>query len=65
MIKLEKSGIQTRPVWALNHKQKPYKNYQNYKIENAELLVNNSLCLPSSISLKDNEIDKIVRTLNG
>ena len=65
MVKLEKNGIQTRPVWALNHKQKPYKNHQNYKIDNAEVLVSSSLCLPSSVSLKDSEIDKIVRVLNG
>ena len=34
MNRLEESNIQTRPVWALNHLQKPYRKFQNYKIEN-------------------------------
>ena len=44
MRRLEKNGIQTRPVWKLNHEQKPYKNCQHYKIENAKKLVEKSLC---------------------
>ena len=63
MIKLEKNGIQTRPVWYLNHLQIPYKKYQYYKIDKAEYLVKNSLCLPSSTSLKNSDIEKIVKVL--
>ena len=63
MQRLEDNGIQTRPVWALNHLQKPYKDCQNYRIERAEELVNNSLCLPSSSKLKDDEIDNILSHL--
>ena len=33
MCRLEEDKIQTRPVWNLNHIQKPYKNFQSYKIE--------------------------------
>jgi len=65
MRKLEDNGIQTRPVWALNHEQKPYKDYQYYKIENAIRLVKNSLCLPSSSNLIDENLNKIVSQLNG
>ena len=64
MSRLEEAGIQTRPVWVLNHLQKPYKNYQSYKIEQAEELVNNSLCLPSSTNLSDKELNKVVDVLN-
>jgi perosamine synthetase len=64
MSRLEEAGIQTRPVWVLNHLQKPYKNYQSYKIEQAEELVNNSLCLPSSTNLSDKELNKVVEVLN-
>ena len=56
MHRLEEKGIQTRPVWTLNHIQKPYKNFQNYKIEKAKHLQENSLCLPSSSSLSKKDI---------
>ena len=63
MDKLDKNGIMSRPVWMLNHLQKPYKNCQNHKIENAYKLVKNSLCLPSSPSLREGDLDKIVDNL--
>ena len=65
MQRLEKNRIQTRPVWALNHLQKPYKDCQSYKIEQAEELVNNSLCLPSSTNLSDEDLNKIIDILGG
>ncbi len=65
MQRLEENGIQTRPVWALNHLQKPYKDYQSYKIERAEELVYNSLCLPSSTNLTDDNLNQVITQLNG
>jgi len=65
MQRLGENSIQTRPVWELNHMQKPYMNCQNYKIERAKELVNNSLYLPSSSNLSDGEIYKVIDTLNG
>ena len=65
MKRLEEYGIQTRPVWALNHEQKPYKDCQYYKIEKAKKLVKNSLCLPSSSNLSNKNLNKIVSVLNG
>ena len=62
--KFEKNKIQTRPVWFLNHMQVPYKNCQSYKIENAFKLIKNSLCLPSSTNLKEEEMSKVVKMLN-
>jgi dTDP-4-amino-4,6-dideoxygalactose transaminase len=62
---LEKNGIQTRPIWKLNHEQKPYKDSQYYKIEKAKKLVENSLCLPSSSNLSNENLNKIVNVLNG
>ena len=56
--------IQVRPIWFLNHLQKPYKNCQNYKIVNARQLLNKTLCLPSSASLKSSELKKIIDILN-
>ena len=65
MKRMEKNGIQTRPVWALNHTQKPYSDCMSYKIERAEVLVNNSLCLPSSTNLSDEDIKIVISNLNG
>ena len=63
MRQLEENGIQTRPVWVLNHMQKPYRNCQAYRIEKAEGLVGNSLCLPSSSKLTDDEINNVITQL--
>ena len=60
---LEENSIQTRPVWMLNHLQKPYLNCQNYKIEKALELLNNSLCLPSSTNLTETEIILLLKHL--
>jgi len=65
MTRLEEKGIQTRPVWKLNHEQKPYKDCQYYKIEKSKKLVINSLCLPSSSNLSNKNLNKIVSVLNG
>tara|TARA_Y100001980_G_C14522512_1_gene297858 strand:+ start:354 stop:1508 length:1155 start_codon:yes stop_codon:yes gene_type:complete len=59
----EKNKVQTRPVWFLNHNQRPYKNCQVYQIENAKILLRKSLCLPSSSNLKKNELEKIINCL--
>jgi aminotransferase in exopolysaccharide biosynthesis len=64
MQRLEGNGVQTRPVWTLNHLQKPYSNCQTYNIERAEELTNKSLCLPSSSNLREDEIHKVVDLLN-
>ena len=65
MAYLDKNLIESRPIWFLNHKQKPFKNFQNYRIENAPDLVKNSLCLPSSTNLKEEDIEKIIVHLDA
>jgi len=57
-------GIQTRPVWYLNHLQKPYKGYQNYKIEKAVELWENTLNIPCSVNLTNESIYKVLENLN-
>ena len=41
---LSEYNIQTRPIWFLNHLQKPYRNCAVYKINNAKKLNDSSLC---------------------
>lgn len=64
MTFLHKNKIQTRPVWYLNHLQKEYIKYQAYYIENAQMLLNNTLNIPCSVNLNNDNIDWIIGKLN-
>ena len=65
MRRLEHAGIQARPVWTLNHRQKPFETCQSYNIVNANELVQQSLCLPSSSHLSEHQISKVISALHG
>jgi aminotransferase in exopolysaccharide biosynthesis len=56
-------GIQTRPVWHLNHKQKHLSQYQSYRIEKAEQLHSQTVNLPCSTGLSENEISEIIKKI--
>jgi perosamine synthetase len=60
---LKSHGVETRPIWHLNHLQKPYLKSENYKIEKALYFHKNVLNLPCSTNLKKNDIEKIVRPI--
>lgn len=60
---LNKRNIQTRPVWKLNHLQKQYKNYERFDLKNNLYLCSTSLCLPSSVFLKEKQINYIINSL--
>ena len=60
---LSKKKIEIRPVWHLNHLQKPYKKFQRYKINNSEKLFNNYICLPSGLSLTNKEIELVSKLI--
>ena len=64
MAYLAGKDIETRPVWYLNHLQKPYKRYQCYKIEIAYRMQEITLNMPCSLDLTDKVIKKIVETLS-
>ena len=60
---LIKNGIEIRPLWYLNHMQKPFKKYQSYKIEKAYELLEKTLNLPCSVSLTKEQIQTVIRLL--
>ena len=62
--KLIKNNIIVRPVWQLNHLQKPYKKYQVYNIDISKKLIKTVICLPSSPNLTQKDIFKIVKIFN-
>jgi dTDP-4-amino-4,6-dideoxygalactose transaminase len=63
MAQLEEKGIQTRPVWKLNHLQKPYNKFQTYRIDKAIELHKCTLNVPCSSNLKEQQIEKVVNYL--
>ena len=65
ITRLRDASIEVRPIWKLNHLQKPYLNNQTYKIETAKELVNSAVCLPSSISLTPEQLERIIKIING
>lgn len=56
MRRLQKSGIQTRPIWYLNHLQRPYRMNQAYKITRAPLFWKQVLNVPCSTNLKPAQV---------
>ena len=51
MTFLSEHDIQARPIWHLNHLQKPYKDRQSYRIEKAFELFANTINIPCSVDL--------------
>ncbi len=63
MRRLTARGIQSRPVWGLNHLQRPFAHCQAYRIERATELRQTTLSLPSSAGLKPEDIQAVIETL--
>lgn len=59
MHELISSGIQCRPVWKLNHTQKPYAGCQAYQIEKAYQYETKILNLPCSTNLSLEDVEYI------
>ncbi len=60
---LNGKGIQARPLWFLNHLQKPYKHCQAYRIDTAPDLYDRLINIPCSVSLKETEIREVVEAM--
>jgi perosamine synthetase len=63
MQKLAGVGIQTRPLWYLNHLQKPYRNNQTYKIEKAMWFWRRVLNIPCSTNLTERQVRLVARAI--
>jgi aminotransferase in exopolysaccharide biosynthesis len=63
MMKMNNLGIHLRPLWYLNHLQKPYLQCETYKITKAPDLLHNTLNIPSSFNLNEEKIDYIIDAL--
>ncbi len=65
MKKFEAVKIQTRPIWKLNHEQKPYRECQAYRIEKAKHYFDCILNIPCSVGLTDEEFNRVMNVLKN
>jgi aminotransferase in exopolysaccharide biosynthesis len=63
LARMHARGIEARPVWNLNHLQKPYLHYPSYRIEKAVALHGATINLPCSTSLDLCDIDYVVECI--
>lgn len=60
---LKSKGIQTRPLWHPLHTMKPFECCYAYRVETADVLYRDGLCLPSSVGLAQKDQDWVIETL--
>ncbi|MBE2886759.1 LegC family aminotransferase [Geobacter anodireducens] len=60
---LKGEGVQTRPVWYLNHLQVPFRDCRNYRIEKAFQMLETTLSIPCSANLSERDIDFVADRL--
>lgn len=61
--RFKKVGIETRPIWYLNHLQKPFRNNYAYKVEKAIYYWKNVLNIPCSTNLTIEDIKYVVEKI--
>jgi len=61
--KLNDRNIQTRPLWGLIHKQKPYLDNYAYRIEKAYYYEKNLINLPCSSNLTKEDVETVIQKL--
>lgn len=57
--------IETRPIWYLNHLQKPYRDCQSYRIERAFQMWERTLNIPCSVNIRKEEIERVINELKN
>jgi dTDP-4-amino-4,6-dideoxygalactose transaminase len=60
---LTSNGVEARPLWYLNHLQKPYLKCQSYKIERALRMHDTIVNIPSSVNLTEAQIKEVVQAM--
>ncbi len=63
-LTLDKENIESRPLWKPMHQQPVFKECPRYLNGISDELFKKGLCLPSGSNLSDNELDKILSTIN-
>lgn len=63
MEHLSVNGVQSRPVWHLNHLQRPYEGCLSYRIERAPELHRKTLNIPCSTNLTGEDVETVAGLL--
>ncbi len=63
MKRLGETKIQARPVWELNHRQRPYRDCYRVSLERAENLHAITLNIPCSVGLTPAQQDRVIEEL--
>jgi perosamine synthetase len=63
--KLIDNNIQSRPLWGLIHKQKPYVKNQIYKIDKVEFYEKNLINVPCSSNLMEKDVLRVTASLKN
>ena len=64
-LALEKVNIESRPLWKPMHLQPIFDSCPYYGEKVSEILFNHGLCLPSSSSLTENDLDRVVEIIKA
>jgi len=62
-LHLEKSNIESRPVWKPMHLQPIFAKYPSFNRHVSEELFEKGLCLPSGSSLTESDLDRIISAI--
>lgn len=61
--KLNDNNVQTRPLWGLIHKQKPYLANQGYRLDKAVFYEKNLINVPCSSNLSREDVEIVIQLL--
>ena len=64
-LALEKENIESRPLWKPMHQQPVFSKYPSYLNGVSDELFEKGLCLPSGSNLTDNELERVVSSINS
>lgn len=63
MAALHQAGVQSRPVWELNHRQAPYRDARAWGIERAHWFWERVLNVPCSTNLTRDDVERVARVV--
>ena len=63
-LALEKENIESRPLWKPMHQQPVFKDAPRYLNGVSDELFEKGLCLPSGSNLSEDELDRVLSTIN-
>jgi dTDP-4-amino-4,6-dideoxygalactose transaminase len=56
-------GVEVRPLWHLNHLQRPYRGYDTYCIDRAQRLLDVTVNIPCSVGLTEEQRTAVIQVL--